>query len=46
MLRLESLSLGYGEMTAVHGLTLNVPDGEITALLGLREKGEESSPEP
>jgi hypothetical protein len=24
MLRLESLSLGYGEMTAVHGLTLNV----------------------
>jgi branched-chain amino acid transport system ATP-binding protein len=43
MLRLESLSLGYGEMTAVHGLTLNVPDGEITALLGANGAGKSST---
>ncbi len=43
MLRLESLSCGYGEMTAVQGLTLNVPDGEITALLGANGAGKSST---
>jgi branched-chain amino acid transport system ATP-binding protein len=43
MLRLESLSLGYGEMTAVHGLTLNVLHGEITALLGANGAGKSST---
>jgi branched-chain amino acid transport system ATP-binding protein len=43
MLRLESLSCGYGEMTVVHGLTLNVPDGEITALLGANGAGKSST---
>jgi len=43
MLRLESLSCGYGEMTAVQGLTLNVPRGEITAMLGANGAGKSST---
>jgi branched-chain amino acid transport system ATP-binding protein len=43
MLRLESLNCGYGEMTVVHGLTLDVPDGEITALLGANGAGKSST---
>jgi branched-chain amino acid transport system ATP-binding protein len=42
MLRLESLSCGYGEMKAVHELTLMVPTGEITALLGANGAGKSS----
>ncbi|MGD2039099.1 MAG: ATP-binding cassette domain-containing protein, partial [Desulfobacterales bacterium] len=42
MLRLESLSCGYGEMTVVHGLTLNVPVAEISALLGANGAGKSS----
>jgi branched-chain amino acid transport system ATP-binding protein len=42
MLRLESLSCGYGEMTVVHGLTLNVPAAEISALLGANGAGKSS----
>jgi branched-chain amino acid transport system ATP-binding protein len=43
MLRLESLSCGYGEMTAVHGLSLDIPGGEITALLGANGAGKSST---
>ena len=43
MLRLESLSCGYGEMTAVEGLTLKIPSGEITALLGANGAGKSST---
>ena len=43
MLRLESLNCGYGEMTVVHGLTLEVPGGEITALLGANGAGKSST---
>ena len=43
MLRLESLNCGYGEMTVVHGLTLDVPAGEITALLGANGAGKSST---
>ena len=43
MLRLESLNCGYGEMTVVHGLTLNIPAGEITALLGANGAGKSST---
>jgi branched-chain amino acid transport system ATP-binding protein len=43
MLRLESLSCGYGEMTAVHGLTLDIPEGEITAMLGANGAGKSST---
>lgn len=43
MLRLESLDCGYGEMTVVHGLTLDVPDGEITALMGANGAGKSST---
>ena len=43
MLRLESVSCGYGEMTAVHELTLDVPSGEITALLGANGAGKSST---
>ena len=43
MLRLESLSCGYGEMTAVQELTLNIPHGEITAMLGANGAGKSST---
>ena len=43
MLRLDSLSCGYGEMTAVHGLDLEVPDSRITALLGANGAGKSST---
>ena len=43
MLRLESLSCGYGEMAVVHGLTLNVPVAEISALLGANGAGKSST---
>jgi branched-chain amino acid transport system ATP-binding protein len=43
MLQLESLSCGYGEMTAVEGLTLKVPSGAITALLGANGAGKSST---
>jgi branched-chain amino acid transport system ATP-binding protein len=43
MLRLESLSCGYGEMTAVQGLTLNIPKGEVTAMLGANGAGKSST---
>jgi branched-chain amino acid transport system ATP-binding protein len=43
MLRLESVSCGHGEMTAVHELTLTIPAGEITALLGANGAGKSST---
>ncbi len=42
MLRLDSLSCGYGDMTAVHNLTLGIPDGEITIMLGANGAGKSS----
>jgi branched-chain amino acid transport system ATP-binding protein len=43
MLRLESLSCGYGEMTAVRELTVNIPEAEITAMLGANGAGKSST---
>jgi branched-chain amino acid transport system ATP-binding protein len=43
MLRLESLTCGYGDMTAVQELTLNIPEGEITAMLGANGAGKSST---
>ena len=43
MLRLESLTCGYGDMTAVQELTLDIPDGEITAMLGANGAGKTST---
>ena len=43
MLQLESLSCGYSEMTVVHGLTLNIPQAEISALLGANGAGKSST---
>jgi len=43
MLRLESLTCGYGDMTAVQELTLKIPDGEITAMLGANGAGKSST---
>ena len=43
MLRLESLSCGYGDMTAVQELTLDIRDGEITAMLGANGAGKSST---
>jgi len=37
------LSCGYGEMTAVQELTLNIPHGEITAMLGANGAGKSST---
>jgi branched-chain amino acid transport system ATP-binding protein len=43
MLRLESLTCGYGDMTAVRELTVNIPHGEITAMLGANGAGKSST---
>ncbi len=43
MLRLESLSCGYGDMTAVDRLTLEVPRGRTLALLGANGAGKSST---
>lgn len=43
MLRLEVLSCGYGEMTAVDKLSLEVPAGKITGLLGANGAGKTST---
>jgi branched-chain amino acid transport system ATP-binding protein len=43
MLRLETLSCGYGEMTAVHQLSLEVPSGQTTGLLGANGAGKTST---
>ncbi|MDY6790112.1 MAG: ABC transporter ATP-binding protein [Thermodesulfobacteriota bacterium] len=43
MLQLDLLSCGYGEMTAVHNLSLDVPAGKITALLGANGAGKTST---
>jgi len=43
MLRLEALSCGYGAMTAVQSLTLDVPRGKVTALLGANGAGKSST---
>ncbi len=43
MLRLESVSCGYGPMQVVHGLDLNVAGGEIFALLGANGAGKSST---
>ncbi len=43
MLRLDSLSCGYGAMTAVQDLTLNIPRGKVTAMLGANGAGKSST---
>jgi branched-chain amino acid transport system ATP-binding protein len=43
MLRLDSLSCGYGEMRAVHQLNLEVSVGRITAMLGANGAGKSST---
>jgi branched-chain amino acid transport system ATP-binding protein len=43
MLRLEALSCGYGAMTAVESLTLEVPRAQVTALLGANGAGKSST---
>jgi branched-chain amino acid transport system ATP-binding protein len=43
MLRLESLSCGYGQMRAVHALDLHARTGRITALLGANGAGKSST---
>lgn len=43
MLRLESLSCGYGQMRAVHALDLEARTGRITALLGANGAGKSST---
>jgi branched-chain amino acid transport system ATP-binding protein len=43
MLRLESVSCGYGPMRAVHDLDLAVESGRITALLGANGAGKSST---
>ena len=43
MLKLDSLSCGYGAMTAVHSLDLTVSKGETLALLGANGAGKSST---
>ena len=43
MLRLNELDVGYGAFTAVHGLSLEVGQGDIFALLGANGAGKTST---
>jgi branched-chain amino acid transport system ATP-binding protein len=43
MLRLEGLACGYGSLTAVHGLDLEVADGTVVALVGANGAGKTST---
>ncbi len=43
MLRLDSLRCGYGDMTAIHELTLEIPEGKISAMLGANGAGKSST---
>ncbi len=43
MLKLENLKCGYGAFTAVHGLSLEIPQGEIFALVGANGAGKTST---
>jgi len=43
MLRLEGLSCGYGPMRVVHGLDLDLPGGEVMALVGANGAGKTST---
>lgn len=43
MLKLENLSCGYGAFTAVHGLDLEIAQGEIFALVGANGAGKTST---
>ncbi len=43
MLKLENLSCGYGAFTAVHGLSLEIPQGQIFALVGANGAGKTST---
>ena len=39
MLRLESVEAGYGQMNCLHGISLEVNQGEIVVLLGANGAG-------
>jgi branched-chain amino acid transport system ATP-binding protein len=43
MLKLESLSCGYGSVEAVHGMSLDVAEGSVFALLGPNGAGKTST---
>ncbi|TQV77762.1 ABC transporter ATP-binding protein [Denitrobaculum tricleocarpae] len=43
MLKLENLKCGYGAFTAVHGLSLKIPQGQIFALVGANGAGKTST---
>lgn len=43
MLKLENLKCGYGAFTAVHGLSLEIPQGQIFALVGANGAGKTST---
>src|SRR5262245_39785141 len=42
MLRIESLRTAYGAVVALDGVSLEVPDGSITAVLGANGAGKSS----
>jgi branched-chain amino acid transport system ATP-binding protein len=39
MLEIKNLSVGYGAITALHGISLSVPDGKIVTLIGANGAG-------
>ena len=39
MLEIRNLSVGYGAITALHGISLSVPDGKIVTLIGANGAG-------
>ena len=43
MLKLESMSCGYGQMRAVDGLTMEVPKGSLSVVIGTNGAGKSST---
>jgi branched-chain amino acid transport system ATP-binding protein len=39
MLEIKNLAVGYGAITALHGISLSVPDGKIVTLIGANGAG-------
>src|SRR3546814_19032295 len=39
LLSITDLSAGFGEVSVLHGVTLNVPAGKVIALLGVNRAG-------
>ena len=39
LLRIDGIEVGYGDLTAVRDVSLEVPEGEVVALIGANGAG-------